>query len=544
MGELQRAGVGGLVGIDVSPGISTPDYLVWFAQDGIGLPDEAYYRQDEFGPVREAYEGHVARLLTLAGVVEGDAATDAARRVLELETRIAAHHWDNVRLREAEQIDNPMTFSEFVASAPGLHWDRYAAGLGLPEGDVDMLVATPSALVGAAQVWAGTPVEDLRLWLSFHAAAARAPYLSEAFVEERFDFAGRTLTGATENRERWRRGVTLVESLLGEDVGRLYVARHFPPGHKAEMDVLVANLVEAYDASISSLDWMGEETRAKAIVKLRAFNPKVGYPEIWKDSTDLVVTSDLVGTIRAGRSFWWDFEMARYGTDVDRREWHMTPQTVNAYFNPVWNEIVFPAAILQPPFFDPQTDDAFNYGGIGAVIGHEIGHGFDDQGSKFGPDGRLENWWTDEDRERFMERANALIAQYDGLVPTQLGDDTAHTVNGALTVGENIGDLGGLTIALKAYDIALRKKGIDGVTAAPVIDGLTGLQRFFTGWARVWRGKSRDEALRTQMATDPHSPEEFRCRVTASNLAAFHDAFGVTPDDGAYRAPEDRVAIW
>ncbi|MGC5628770.1 M13 family metallopeptidase [Georgenia sp. Z1344] len=545
MGELQRTGVSGIAGIDVSPGISDPDYLVWFAQDGIGLPDEAYYREAEHAAVREAYAGHVARLLELVGAVEAGEGAGAAERILALETRIAAHHWDVVATREADKIDNPMSFVELAGSAPGLDWDAYHAGLRLPEGELKLLVATPSALVGAAQTWAETPLEDLKVWLSFHAAASRASLLTEEIVAERFDFAGRTLTGAQENRERWRRGVGLVEGLLGEDVGRLYVARHFPPTHKARMDELVTNLVEAYRVSIDGLDWMSPETKERAQAKLAAFNPKIGYPEIVRDSSGLTVTEgDLVATVRAGRAYWWDDEMSRYGGEVDRREWLMTPQTVNAYYNPVWNEIVFPAAILQPPFFDPETDDAFNYGGIGTVIGHEIGHGFDDQGSKFGPDGQLENWWTDEDRERFMERANALIAQYDGLVPAQLGESSEVSVNGALTVGENIGDLGGLDIGLKAYAIALRAQGVDSLDDAPVVDGRTGLQRFFTGWARVWRSKHRDEVLRTQMSTDPHSPDEFRANVTASNLDAFHRAFDVQPGDGGYRAPEERVAIW
>ncbi|MGC5615941.1 M13 family metallopeptidase [Georgenia sp. Z1491] len=545
MGELQRTGVSGLAGIDVSPGISDPDYLVWFAQDGIGLPDEAYYREAEHAAVREAYAGHVGRLLELVGAVGAGEGAGAAERVLALETRIASSHWDVVATREADKIDNPMSFDELAASAPGLDWTAYRAGLRLPDGDLKLLVATPSALVGAAETWASTPVDDLRVWLSFHAAASRAPFLTKEIVAERFDFAGRTLTGAQENRERWRRGVGLVEGLLGEDVGRLYVARHFPPAHKARMDELVANLVEAYRVSIDELDWMSAGTKERAQAKLAAFTPKIGFPEVVRDSSGLVVTEgDLVGSVRAGRAYWWDDEMARYGTAVDRREWLMTPQTVNAYYNPVWNEIVFPAAILQPPFFDPETDDAFNYGGIGTVIGHEIGHGFDDQGSKFGPDGQLSNWWTEEDRERFMERANALIAQYDGLVPAQLGEGSEASVNGALTVGENIGDLGGLDIGLKAYALALRAQGIDSIDDAPVLDGRSGLQRFFTGWARVWRSKHRDETLRTQMATDPHSPDEFRANVTASNLDAFHRAFDVQPGDGGYRAPEDRVAIW
>ena len=356
------------------------------------------------------------------------------------------------------------------------------------------------------------------------------------------------LQGTEQVRDRWKRGVALVQGAVGEAVGKVYVERHFPPAHKARMDELVGNLVEAYRASIGGLDWMSEETRDKALAKLDAFTPKIGYPARWRDYASLVVErDDLVGNVRRANAFEQDRELHKIGGPIDRDEWFMTPQTVNAYYNPGMNEIVFPAAILRPPFFDPDADDAVNYGGIGAVIGHEIGHGFDDQGSKYDGAGLLESWWTDADRSEFDKRTSALIAQYDGFVPEQLGPDGPH-VNGGLTIGENIGDLGGLSIAITAYRIAVtgRPDGAleDAPTRAPVIDGLTALQRVFLGWAQVWRTKGRDEEVRRRLSMDPHSPDEFRCNGVARNVGEFYEAFDVKPGDALYLEPAERVRIW
>ena len=403
-----------------------------------------------------------------------------------------------------------------------------------------VVVREPDFAAGFAELWASEPLEDWKLWMVYHLVTARAPYLSDDLVEANFDFYGRTLSGAQEVRERWKRAVSVVEGALGEAVGAQYVARHFPPAHKARMEELVATLVAAYRESITTLDWMTDETKEKALAKLDAFTPKIGYPVRWRDYSALVVDAhDLVGNVRRAHAFEQDRELGKIGRPLDRDEWFMTPQTVNAYYNPGMNEIVFPAAILQPPFFDPEADDAVNYGGIGAVIGHEIGHGFDDQGSKYDGAGRLEDWWTARDREEFEKRTTALVAQYDAYRPAQLGEDGPH-VNGALTIGENIGDLGGLSIALKAYRIALGRP----LDEAPVVDGLTGIERVFLGWAQVWQSKGRDEEVVRRIATDPHSPNEFRCNGVVRNVDEFYDAYDVQPGDALYLAPEERVRIW
>jgi predicted metalloendopeptidase len=362
-----------------------------------------------------------------------------------------------------------------------------------------------------------------------------APYLSAAFVDEHFAFYSQTLKGVTEQRDRWKRGVGLANWLLGEAIGELYVARTFPPDAKAQMDELVANLVAAYRVSISRLPWMSAETQERALAKLDLFRPKIGYPDVWRDYSALVIErDDLLGNVRRGAAFETARQLAKIGAPVDRDEWLMTPQTVNAYYNPGVNEICFPAAILQPPFFDPEADPALNYGGIGAVIGHEIGHGFDDQGSQYDGEGNLDNWWTDADREQFQVLADKLIAQYDGFEPRDL---PGHTVNGALTVGENIGDLGGLTIGLLAYELSL------GDAGAPVLDGTTGRGRVFQNWAEIWRIKTRKEAQLQLLSIDPHSPAEFRANIVR-NLDEFHDEFATTADDGLWLDPTERVRIW
>jgi predicted metalloendopeptidase len=402
-----------------------------------------------------------------------------------------------------------------------------------------VVVRQPDVLTSFAALWSDRDLEDWKRWLRWRLISSRAAMLTDELIAENFDFYGRTLSGTEQIRDRWKRGVGLVEGLMGDTVGKLYVERHFPPDAKARMDDLVANLREAYRVSISDLDWMTPETRERALAKLDKFTPKIGYPVRWRDYSALVVDrNDLYGNYRRGYAVEYDRDLAKLGGPVDRDEWFMTPQTVNAYYNPGMNEIVFPAAILQPPFFDAEADDAANYGGIGAVIGHEIGHGFDDQGAKYDGDGNLVDWWTDNDRAEFGSRTKALIEQYEGFVPRQLsGQHDAH-VNGAFTVGENIGDLGGLSIALLAYQLSL------GGKEAPEIDGLTGVQRVFFGWAQVWRTKSRDAEAIRRLAIDPHSPPEFRCNGVIRNLDAYYDAFDVSESDELYLEPQHRVRIW
>ena len=543
LGALQRTGAASATGFWVDNDAKDPErYVVYLYQSGLGLPDESYYREEQHAQTLAAYQPHVARMLLLGGwSASQEAADDDAARVVALEKRLAASHWDVVKDREADLTYNPMTLGELAELAPGFDWAAWVRAIGAPAGALDQIVMRePDFAVGLAQAWVEEDPGTWGDWLAYHAISARAPYLSDELVEANFDFYGRRLTGAQELRERWKRGVSLVEGAMGEAVGEVYVARHFPPSHKARMDELVANLVAAYRESIESLEWMGADTRAKAITKLEKFNPKIGYPIRWRDYENLEIDrSDLLGNVRRANAFELDRELAKIGKPMDRDEWFMTPQTVNAYYNPGMNEIVFPAAILQPPFFDPEAEDAANYGGIGAVIGHEIGHGFDDQGSKYDGDGRLEDWWTEQDRAEFERRTAALIAQYDAYRPAQLPEDGPH-VNGSLTIGENIGDLGGLSIGLQAYRIALGTP----LEEAPVIDGLTGVQRVLLSWAQVWQAKGRDEEVVRRIATDPHAPNEFRCNGVVRNLPEFHEAFDVKPGDALYLAPEERVRIW
>ncbi|MBT0995646.1 M13 family metallopeptidase [Cellulomonas sp. DKR-3] len=541
LGALQRTGAGGAVGFWVDNDADDPErYVVYLTQSGLGLPDEAYYRDEQYAAVLAAYRPHVARMLELAQVASGDEADRLAGLVVDLETRLAAGHWDVVKDRDADLTYNPTTLAALAQSAPGFDWRAWAQALGAPAGSLDQLVVRePEYAEAFARAWADEPLESWQAWLAYHVVTARAPYLTDEVVEANFDFYGRTLTGAQELRDRWKRGVSLVQGVLGEAVGEVYVARHFPPAHKERMDELVGHLVEAYRESITGLDWMSPETRAKALAKLDAFTPKIGYPVRWRDYSALQVdATDLLGNVRHANAFELDRELGKIGKPIDRDEWFMTPQTVNAYYNPGMNEIVFPAAILQPPFFDAEADDAMNFGAIGAVIGHEIGHGFDDQGSKYDGAGRLEDWWTADDRAEFERRTAALVAQYDAFSPAQL--DGSHHVNGALTIGENIGDLGGLSIALRAYRIALGRP----LDEAPVIDGVTGVQRFFLGWAQAWRTKGRDEEVVRRLATDPHAPDEFRCNGVVRNVPEFAAAFDVQPGDALYLEPERRVRIW
>ncbi|MDR0483495.1 MAG: peptidase M13 [Cellulomonadaceae bacterium] len=547
IGSLQRTVMGGAVSFYVDNDAKDPEvYKVQMLQGGLGLPDEAYYREEQHAEIRAAYLPHIARMLTLAGAVtSAEEASAAADSVMALETKIASHHWDVVAERDAVKAYNPMTLGELVDLAPGYPWKEWIAGLGSSEATFDALVIhQPSFFTGLGELWQSEPLTDWKLWAQYRLISSSAAFLTDELVEASFDFYGRTLSGAQEVKDRWKRGVALVEGCLGEAVGQEYVARHFPATHKARMDELVANLVEAYRESITALEWMGEETKVRAIAKLEKFTPKIGYPVKWRDYSALEITpDDLYGNVVRSNIADNAKELDKVGKPIDRDEWFMFPQTVNAYYNPGMNEIVFPAAILQPPFFDAEADDAVNYGGIGGVIGHEIGHGFDDQGAKYDGDGRLEDWWTAEDLTAFEERTRALIDQYDAFIPAQFGGDGPH-VNGALTIGENIGDLGGLAITLKAYRIALEKLGLDGFAEAPVMDGFTGLQRVFLNWAKVWESKGRDEELKRRIASDPHSPNEFRCNGVVPNVPEFYEAFNVQDGDALYYPPQNRVHIW
>ena len=533
-GQLMREGVASPVVAYVNTDKRASDrYITYLYQAGLGLPDEAYYREEQYAAIREAYIAHIERMLALAGLPDP---AQAARTVMELETRIAAAHWDRVATRDAVKTYTKVSRAELGELAPAIPWDAWREGLGAPADALDpCVVGMPSFVQALSAVVRDAPHADWQTWARWHVVSARAPFLSDAFVEEDFDFFGRTLSGTPQLRERWRRGIGLVDSLAGEATGQLYVQRHFAPQAKERMQVLVANLVEAYRRDIAELAWMSPQTREKALEKLAKFTPKIGYPDRWRDYSGLHVDpEDLVGNVRRGYAFETDRDWAKLGGPVDRDEWFMSPQTVNAYYNPGMNEIVFPAAILQPPFFDAAADDAVNYGAIGSVIGHEIGHGFDDQGSRYDGDGELVDWWTADDRTAFDALAGALIAQYNDLAGRDLPEEK---VNGELTVGENIGDLGGVTIAHLAYRIAL-----DG-QEAPVIDGLTGDQRFFAGWAQGWRGKTRPEEAKRLLALDPHSPMDLRANIVR-NLVEFHEAFDVAPGDGLWLEPSERVRIW
>ena len=531
-GRLERIGIRGTVQHFVNTDDRASDrYVSYLHQAGLGLPDESYYREERHADTRAAYQRHVAAMLGLAGRPEP---LEAAARVMALETRLAAGHLDNVSDRDPVATYHLLTAAQLADLAPAVDWAGYAAGLGAPAALAEVVVRQPDYLRALSAALADEPISTWREWLAWHVIHARAPYLPQEFVTENFEFYGRTLAGTPQLRERWKRGVELVDRMLGEALGELYVARHFPPSAKARMTELVANLVEAFRRSFADRPWMGADTKAQALAKLERFVPKIGYPDTWRDYSALMLTGDLLADVAAAHAFESDRNLAKLGRPVDRGEWFMSPQTVNAYYNPGMNEIVFPAAILQPPFFDVDADDAVNYGGIGAVIGHEVGHGFDDQGSQYDGDGTLRNWWTDADREAFDALGAKLIAQFDQLEPIAA---PGRNVNGALTVGENLGDLAGLGVGYAAYRIAC------GDDEPPVLDGLTGDQRFFVGWAQVWCGKAREETAVMLLAVDPHSPAEHRANVVR-NIDAFHTAFGVTETDGMWLDPADRVSVF
>jgi len=535
VGRFERLGLPSFLQLFVDNDPGDPEsYVVFLEQSGLGLPDESYYREDRFADIRTKYREFVAAMFPLAGFEDGG---DRTENVIALETALAAAHWDNVTTRDSQKTYNKLPWGEAAALAEGVDLELWWQAIAAPAGAFEtVVVREPTFVTGLARLLRDQPLEVWKDWLRWQVVRGTAAYLTSAFSATNFSFYGTALTGAPKQRERWKRGVSLVEGAMGEAVGRIYVQEHFDETSKAVMDDLVANLVEAYRRSITALDWMTDETRARALDKLDKFTPKIGYPVKWRDYSALPVSADdLVGNVRAVASFQVDRELGKIGRPIDRDEWFMTPQTINAYYNPGFNEIVFPAAILQFPFFDASRDAAANYGAIGAVIGHEIGHGFDDQGSQYDGDGRLQNWWTEADRAAFEDRTKALIAQYDALVPTEVPD--GH-VNGALTIGENIGDLGGLSIAWKAYLLSL-----DG-QEPPVVDGLSGAERFFLSWAQAWRMAIRPEEAARLLTIDPHSPTEFRCNQVVRNIDVFYDTFGVTERDAMYLDPAERVSIW
>ena len=535
IGELEREGVSGLFGAFIEPDPGDPTrYVPFLVQGGITLPDESYFHLENFAELRTQYRTHIEALLALAGVADAAAATD---RIFALEAEIAGFHWDKVASRDAVNTYNLKSWAE-VQTLAGVDLEpwRDAVAPGKAEAFAEVVVYQPSFLEGLGSLLTAERLGDLRSWLQWKVVHGAAAFLSDDFVAESFAFYGTALSGVPVNRERWKRGVGLTEAALGEAIGHVYVDRHFPPTSKTAMDTLVANLVEAYRQSIETLEWMTPATRERALEKLAAFTPKIGYPAKWRDYSALEIDpSDLVGNVLRASMFEHDRNLAKIGQPIERDEWYMTPQTVNAYYNPLMNEIVFPAAILQFPFFDENRDAAANYGGIGAVIGHEIGHGFDDQGSRYDGTGTLHDWWTDADREAFEQRTASLIEQYNALAPAAVPD---HFVNGALTIGENIGDLGGLGIALKAYELSL------GGAEAPVIDGLTGVQRLLLSWGQIWQQKGRDAETIRLLTIDPHSPNEFRCNQIVRNIDAFYEAFDVQPGDALWLDEDKRVTIW
>ena len=513
-------------------------YVPYLTQGGLGLPDRDYYLVTDdarFKAARAAYVQYLATLLKLSGDTDEARAQAAAQAVLGLETELARAQWSGVENRNPTRTYNPLDAAGLAKLAPAIDWSGLLgeAGLAGSKGNT-VVVRQPSYLAGVGALAATTPIATWKAYARTHLLHAYAPYLGQAFVDARFAFAGTALTGTPQNRPRWQRGVTLVQDSLGEALGRLYVTKHFPAENKARMERLVAALLAAYKLSIAQLDWMSPATRREAQAKLATFSPKIGYPKRWVDYSALkIARGDLAGNVKRARAFEAERDIAKLGGPVDRDEWRMTPQTVNAYYSATANEIVFPAAILQPPYFDASADDAVNFGAIGAVIGHEISHGFDDKGSQYDGQGNLRDWWSAEDRARFAAKTRVLVAQYAAFVPVP-----GYTLNGELTLGENIADNSGLEIAYKAWRASL------GGKAAPVIDGLSGDQRFFYGYAQLRRGKARDEVLLRQIKSDPHSPNEFRVTGSVRNHPAFYSTFDVKPGDKMYLMPQDRVSIW
>lgn len=533
LGRLSMTGLPGAVGGYIEPDAQDPSKnVLYLGQGGTSLPDRDYYllAEPRFVEIRAKYVAYLEQIFTLLG--RPNAATDA-RAVLALETELAKVQWTNVESRDAVKTYNKYPIARLVQEMPGFDWRAWAVPQGIDRAP-EWIIQQPSFFKSFAALVPTTPLDTWKAWMTAQVVTDLGAYLSRPFVDARFDMFARTLTGQQAMRDRWKRGVQLVNGSIGEAVGQLYVEKHFPAAAKTRMQGLIRNLIEAYRQSITDLDWMTPATRKEALAKLAKFTWKIGYPDRWRDYSGVrIVAGDLVGNVERARRFESEYQVAKLSKPVDRNDWLMTPQTVNAYYNPLNNEIVFPAAILQPPFFDLAADDAVNYGAIGAVIGHEIGHGFDDQGRRYDGDGRLRDWWTPADETEFQKRTQALVKQFAAYSPLP-----GININGELTLGENIGDLGGLSIAYRAYRISL------GGRTAATIDGYTGDQRFFMGWAQAWRAKARDAYLQQQVLADPHSWSEFRVTGPVSNVEAFYTAFNVQPGDKLYRAPAERVRIW
>ncbi len=509
-------------------------YIVDFGQSGLGMPDRDYYLKDDdakLHAVRDKYQAHVETMMKLAG--DKHAAADA-KSILALETELARVQWTKVENRDPVKAYNKVQVAALPALVPGFDWKKYLVAANL-DGKMDyVIVSQPSYLTGFSKVLAATPLPVWKAYFKWHLISSAAPALSKAFVDESFAFRGTVLSGIPQNLVRWKRGVRVVEHSVGEEVGKLYVAKYFPPENKARMEKLVGNLLEAYRQSIDKLDWMSAPTKLEAKAKLAKFMPKIGYPKKWKDYSALEIKADdLYGNLKRASLWGYNYQINKLGKPIDRDEWGMTPQTVNAYYNPELNEIVFPAAILQPPFFDVKADDAANYGGIGAVIGHEISHGFDDQGAQYDGDGNLRQWFTPDDLKGFKAKTHQLVAQYNKYAPVP-----GYNVNGELTLGENIADNSGLAIAYKAYELSLNG------APSPLIEGSTGEQRLYLGWAQVWRGKAREAESIRLVKTDPHSPAQFRGNGPLTNQPGFYSAFGIDASNKMYVPPAERVVIW
>jgi putative endopeptidase len=534
MGRLDRIGIASPVASFVRPDSKhSAQYAFWITQSGLGLPDRDYYLSDEARLVgfRTKYREHVEKMLHLLG----DAAPGKeADTILALETAIAKLQWTRVANRDAQKTYNPKTLAQLAKEAPAIDWNGYFTEAGLTSTLPTLVVRQPDYLQGLSSLIQSTPIATWTAYFRYRVLSSRAPFLTRAFVEEDFAFNQGVLQGTQQAPDRWKRGTQLVDRLLGEASGKLYVEKYFPPATKARIDELVRNLLNAYAASIDQLPWMSAATKVEAQAKLRKINVKIGYPEHWRDYSALkILPDDLLGNVRRAQEFERNRKLTQLGGPVDRAEWNMTAPTVDAYYNPSVNEIVFPAGILQRPAFDPAADDAFNYGSAGATIGHEISHGFDDQGSQYDSDGNLRDWWTPEDHAKFKAKTELLIKEYDGFEPVP-----GFHVNGALTLGENIADIAGIEIAYKAYLASLNGR------APPIIDGMTADQRFYIGFAQSWLGKRRDESTIAQVKSDPHSPEKYRTNGVVVHMPSFYSAFSVVPGDKMYRPPEQRITLW
>ncbi|QDZ41790.1 M13 family metallopeptidase [Corynebacterium sp. sy039] len=558
LGKLDATGVSGLLNFWVAKDSASEDAVAYVFQSGLGLPNEAYYREQAQAEILAAYEKHVVAMLGfLAPDILGVSPTEAAARIVSVEKSIAAGHWDVVASRDAIKTNNPTEFADL----PDLI-QTYLRAMGLPEHRLNVRMPDYlDHLISLFSEESAHSLEDFRLWTLWHILLSRAAYLSEEISAKDFEFYGTVLSGATEQRARWKRAVATAEGLVGEEIGQHFVQRHFPPSSKTDMLELVDYLIKAYHERISALQWMSPATRERALEKLAQFRAKIGYTDSWRDYSALDFSplgKDLVANVRAGAAFEHEYQLSTIGAPIDRDRWHSTPQTVNAFYNPTVNDITFPAAILRPPFYSPDADAAENFGAIGAVIGHEIGHGFDDQGSQYDGQGNLHSWWTPEDREAFSALTSQLVEQFTGLVPHAIASTGAESagVNGEFTLGENIGDLGGLGVAVIAYRNYLADQGLDFASspqlpfevegAEPELSGQTfnGLQRLFLSWARVWRSKTRPEVASNYLLIDPHSPAEFRCNVIAGNIAELYEAFDVQPDSPMWIDEDKRVSIW